>query len=75
MPVIGFMVALLFIGFEVSRLAPAAINPIWIVVLLYFFPTMVAWIRGRSPMAVTVLNTSLGWTGVGWFVSLLWALA
>ena len=75
MPVIGFLVVLLFVGFEVSRLAPQSINPIWVVVVLYFVPTAIAWIRGRSPMAVTVVNTALGWTGVGWFVALVWALA
>lgn len=74
MPVVGFLVGLLFVGWEVSRLAPSAINPIWIFVGLYFVPAIIAWTRHRSPMAVTVLNTAFGWTGIGWFVSLIWAL-
>lgn len=75
MPIVGFLVVLLFVGFEVSRLAPNTINPIWIAVGLYFIPTIIAWMRGRSPMAVTVVNTALGWTGVGWFIALVWSLA
>jgi hypothetical protein len=41
MPIVGFLVVLLFVGFEVSRLAPNAINPIWIAVGLYFIPTII----------------------------------
>jgi membrane protease YdiL (CAAX protease family) len=51
------------------------LNIIAMALVLYFLPTLVAMLRRRSPFAVAFLNTSLGWTGVGWFISMLWALA
>jgi hypothetical protein len=51
------------------------LNIIAMMIMLYFLPTIIAALRRRSPFAVAFLNTLLGWTGVGWFVSMLWALA
>lgn len=43
--------------------------------LLYFFPTLIAVIRGKSnTVAIFALNCFLGWTFVGWIVSLVWSL-
>jgi len=40
----------------------------------YFFPTILAAIRRKSnTMAIFVLNLFLGWTFVGWVVSLVWS--
>lgn len=75
MPIFGFLVVLLFAAFEIRQLDPGHINIIWVAVGFYFVPSIIAWVRGKSPMAVTVVNTSLGWTGIGWFVSLVWSLA
>jgi hypothetical protein len=47
-----------------------------VVFLLYFFPTWIALFRGkRNKGSIFVLNFFLGWTLVGWVVSLAWALA
>lgn len=72
---LAFPVALFFAGVLLWQLAPGVLNPIWIAIGLYFLPTIVALLRKRSPMAVCFINTTLGWTGVFWFVSMVWALA
>lgn len=41
--------------------------------LVYFAPTIVGLGKG-SVGAIFLLNLLLGWTGVGWFVALIWAL-
>jgi hypothetical protein len=53
---------------------------VWVVGLalglaLYFLPTVIAWYRD-SPIAgsVTVVNLFLGWTFIGWVVSLAMAV-
>jgi len=44
--------------------------------VLYFIPSVVAFLRGhRSKVAILTLNILLGWSGVGWIVALVWALA
>ena len=41
---------------------------------LYFLPSIVAFRRGHpSKAAVLILNIFLGWTFLGWVVSLVWA--
>ncbi len=42
--------------------------------LLYFLPTIVAAGRGHGIALILVLNLFFGWTVIGWFVLLLWAL-
>ncbi|WP_263383361.1 superinfection immunity protein [Granulicella arctica] len=44
-----------------------------VLVSLYFLPTIVAAQRGRGA-GVLVLNLFFGWTVIGWFALLLWAL-
>jgi len=45
-------------------------------VLFYFLPTLVAWNRHkRNTVAIFLLNLFLGWTLVGWVVSLVWAVS
>jgi hypothetical protein len=43
---------------------------------LYWLPTLIAIVR-RTPSAlgVAALNFFLGWTGIGWILALIWALA
>lgn len=41
--------------------------------LLYFFPSIIGW-RKKNFGAIFVLNLLLGWTIIGWIVSLVWAL-
>ena len=44
-------------------------------VCLYFLPTLIALLRWRSNLlAIFALNLFLGWTLVGWVVSLVWSL-
>jgi hypothetical protein len=45
-------------------------------VALYFIPLMVAIVRKKSNVvAIGVLNLCLGWSFIGWVVSLVWALS
>jgi Superinfection immunity protein len=45
-----------------------------ILALLYFLPTIVAANRGHGIAFILLLNLFFGWTGIGWFAMLLWAL-
>jgi hypothetical protein len=43
---------------------------------LYFIPTIVAFARGRhNKGAILVLNLFLGWSVIGWVISLVWAVS
>jgi T4 superinfection immunity protein len=43
---------------------------------LYMLPTFVAGIRGSNQvLAIFFLNLLLGWTFLGWVISLVWACA
>ncbi len=42
--------------------------------LLYFVPTMVAAHRGHRITVILLLNILFGWSIIGWFALLLWAL-
>lgn len=43
--------------------------------LLYFVPTIVAMVRGKSNViAIGALNGLLGWTVLGWIGAFVWAL-
>ena len=41
---------------------------------LYFLPAIVASHRGHHVTGILLLNFFFGWTGIGWFALLLWAL-
>jgi hypothetical protein len=44
--------------------------------VLYWLPTIVAIARHtHSAFGVAALNFFLGWTGIGWVLALIWALA
>jgi hypothetical protein len=44
--------------------------------VLYWLPTIIAIARHtHSALGVAALNFFLGWTGIGWFIALMWALA
>ena len=46
-----------------------------ILTLIYYTPSIVAFARGKKNKgAILALNFFLGWTLVGWVVSLVWAL-
>lgn len=47
---------------------------VFILVALYFVPTIVAWGRKNHTSAIFALNLFLGWTLLGWVVALVMAL-
>jgi hypothetical protein len=54
----------------------AALIALIIVAGLYFLPTIVAFNRNRhNKGAIFVLNLFLGWTVLGWVVSMVWAVS
>jgi hypothetical protein len=45
-------------------------------VLMYWLPTVIAIVRQTpSAIGIAVFNFFLGWTGIGWIMALIWALA
>ena len=45
-----------------------------ILALLYFLPTILASNRGHDVAPILLLNLFFGWTVIGWWALLLWAL-
>ena len=45
------------------------------IVLLYFMPTIVAMALLEDPLYIFLVNLFLGWTVIGWFAALVWAVA
>lgn len=46
------------------------------IIVIYFVPSFIAEKRKKkSKTAIIALNFFLGWTFIGWLVSLIWALA
>jgi hypothetical protein len=45
-----------------------------VLALLYFLPTIIAANRGHSIALILLCNLFFGWTVIGWFVMLVWAL-
>ena len=43
--------------------------------LLYFLPTIVAIVLLEDPVGIFLVNFFLGWTVIGWWVALVWAVA
>jgi hypothetical protein len=42
----------------------------------YFLPSIIAGVRShRNLAAILILNLFLGWTFIGWVVSLIWAVS
>lgn len=45
-----------------------------VLLALYFLPTIIAWRRGKSNIiSIFLLNFFLGWSFIGWMISLFWA--
>lgn len=46
-----------------------------ILFILYWIPTLVAWKRKHpDKISILVLNLFLGWSVLGWVISLVWSL-
>ena len=49
---------------------------IFIVTLIYFLPSVIAFFRDRkNGCAIFALNLLGGWTFIGWLVALIWAIS
>jgi len=45
-------------------------------IVLYWLPSLIAIVRQtHSALGVAMINFFLGWTVIGWFLALFWALA
>ena len=43
-------------------------------ILLYFLPSIIAFLKGhKNRVPILILNFLLGWTFIGWVISLVWA--
>ena len=63
------------IGVEVFVEGLGLIIALLVLLALYFIPTIVANSRGkRNTGAIFAMNLLLGWTFLGWVLSLIWAL-
>jgi len=46
-----------------------------LIFVLYFLPTLIAFLRQhKNKLAIFLLNLLLGWTVLGWVVSLVWSV-
>jgi len=45
-----------------------------ILTALFFLPAIIALVRGHNTLAIFLLNFFLGWTVIGWFWALIWAV-
>ena len=54
---------------------PMSAAGIFLLVMLYFVPTIIACVRGHhQKIAIGALNILLGWTAIGWIVALIWSV-
>jgi hypothetical protein len=45
-----------------------------ILTAVFFLPAIIAIARGQSALAIFLLNFFFGWTVIGWFWALIWAV-
>ncbi len=46
-----------------------------LIFVFYFLPTLIAFLRlHKNKLAIFLLNLLLGWTVLGWVVSLVWSV-
>jgi hypothetical protein len=64
---------IVFLESDVEWIAGLAIWILIVSFVLYFLPTMIAVARKhRNALPIFILNLFLGWTFLGWIVSLVW---
>lgn len=44
-----------------------------VLLFVYFIPSIISWNKKNSKFLL-ICNLFVGWAGIGWFISLLWAL-
>ena len=53
---------------------PQGLPSLLVALAVYFLPAIIAWLRTHyNGGAILALNLLLGWTVVGWIVSLVWS--
>jgi len=57
-------------GFSLSELSLVVL-----IFAFYFLPALIAFLRQhKNRIAIFLLNLLLGWSGLGWVVSLVWSV-
>ena len=70
------VVALGFVQHEENLMAPVNLVLFVAGILFYLFPMGLAIYRDcKATLAISLLNVFLGWTVIGWFAALGWAVA
>jgi len=62
-----------YLPFENRELTIEKVMAGIVLLFVYFIPTIISWNKRNSKLLM-VCNLFIGWTGIGWFLSLLWAL-
>ncbi len=60
---------------QMQELSLVELLVIVLIVAFYFLPALIAFLRQRrNKLAIFLLNLLLGWTVLGWVVSLVWSV-
>ena len=60
---------------QMQELSLTELLTIVLIFAFYFLPTLVSFLRQRkNRLAIFLLNLLLGWTILGWVVSLVWSV-
>jgi hypothetical protein len=60
---------------QMQNLAIQELLLVVLIFVLYFLPTLIALLRKhKNKLAIFLLNLLLGWTVLGWMVSLIWSV-
>lgn len=60
---------------QMQSLGLLEISLVVLIFVFYFLPTLIALLRQhKNKLAIFLLNLLLGWTVLGWVVSLVWSV-
>jgi len=60
---------------QMQNLSILEILLVVLIFAIYFLPTLIAFLRQhKNKLAIFLLNLLLGWTVLGWVVSLVWSV-
>ena len=60
---------------QMQELSLVELLVVALIFALYFIPTLIAFLRQhKNKLAIFILNLFLGWTVLGWVVSLVWSV-
>ncbi|MCX5667381.1 MAG: superinfection immunity protein [Candidatus Omnitrophica bacterium] len=61
---------------QMQELSLVELLAIVLIFAFYFLPTLVAFLKQhKNKLAIFLLNLLLGWTVLGWVVSLVWSVS